>query len=55
MSDMSYVFDTKKSISFMNMLNNKGPRIDPGGIPQVLYHQSLKLEPNFVHCFQLLR
>ena len=24
-------FDTKKSISFMKMLNNKGPRIDTFG------------------------
>ena len=38
-------FETKKSISFMKMLNNKGPRIDLFGIPQITFHQSLKLEP----------
>ena len=48
-------FETKKSISLMNMLNNKGPGINPCGIPQVISHQSLKLEPIFVLCFWLLR
>ena len=28
-------FDTKENISFMKLLNIKGPRIDPCGIPQV--------------------
>ena len=37
------------------MLNNKGPRINPCGMPQVISHQSLKLEPIFVLYFWLLR
>ena len=48
-------FETKESISLMNMLNIKGPRINPCGIPQVISHQSLKLESIFVLCFWLLR
>lgn len=42
-------FETKKSIPFMRMLNNKGPGVDPCGIPQIASCQSLKLEPIFVH------
>ena len=48
-------FETKKSISFMKTLNNKGPRIDPCAIPQIIPHQSLRLEPIFALCFRLLR
>ena len=32
-------FETKKSISFMKMLNNNGPRTHPYGIPQIISHQ----------------
>ena len=48
-------FETKKSISFLKMLNNKRPTIDPCCIPKIASHQSLKLEPIFILCFWLLR
>ena len=48
-------FETKKSISFMKMLNTKGSSYDPCGIPQIKSHQSPKLEPIFVLYFRLLR
>ena len=32
-------FETKKSISFMKMLKNKGPKIDPCVILQIMSHQ----------------
>ena len=46
-------FETMKM--FMKMLKRKGPRIYPCGIPQITYHQLLKLEPIFVICLRLLR
>ena len=43
-------FGTKKSVSFMKMLHNKGLRIDPCSIPEITSRQSLKTEPIFVPC-----
>ena len=31
-------FEIEKSISFIKKLNNKGPRIHPCGIPQIISH-----------------
>ena len=39
------VFETKRNISFTNMLNNKGLTVDPCIMPQVTFHQSLKRKP----------
>ena len=47
-------FETSKSISFMQMLSNKGPEIDPCVNSKIISHQSLKLEPIFVLYFRLL-
>ena len=48
-------FETRKNMSFMKILNNKGTRIDPCGIPQIISQQSLKLVIIFVLYFRLLR
>ena len=41
-------FKTKKNKSLMKILNKSGPRIDPWGIPQIIFHHSLNTEPIFV-------
>ena len=44
-------FKTKKNKSLMKILNKSGPRIDPWGIPQIIFHHSLNTEPISVLCF----
>ena len=39
-----------KCMPFMKTLNNKKSKVDPGGISQIILHQSLKLEPIFTFC-----
>lgn len=39
-----------KCMPFMKTLNNKESKVDPGGISQIILHQSLKLESIFTFC-----
>ena len=48
-------FSAKKKISFMNILNNSGPSIEPWGIPQQMLDHLLYEEPTLVLCFLKLR
>ena len=41
---------TKKNKSLMKILNKKGPRIDPWGIPQIIFHHSPNTGTIFVFC-----
>ena len=43
----------KKKISFMSILNNKGPSIDPCGTPDIISTQLLNDESILVRCFLL--
>lgn len=38
----------------MKYFNNKRPKIDGTAIPKITFHQSQKLEPIFIICFQLV-
>ena len=41
----------EKNKSLINMLNKRGPRIDPGSTPVLISHQGLNDEPILVLYF----
>ena len=48
-------FSMTKNKSFINMLNNKGPSMEPCGIPCLISDHWLQDKPTFVRCLQELR
>ena len=48
-------FFMEKNKSLINILNKRGPRIDPCGTPILISHQDLDDESVLVHCFLRVR
>lgn len=44
-----------KSISFIKVLNNKRPRMEPWYTPGIIFSQTFKLEPILVLCLRLYK
>ena len=45
----------EKNKSLINILNKRGPSIDPYGTPVLISHQELNDEPILVCCFLRVR
>ena len=50
-----WLFYGEKNKSLINILNKRGPRIDPCGTPILISHQDLDDESVLVHCFLRVR